>query len=136
MTPEQKMNIERLYENESLTDNLNDADAKGLLQWAEQQITANTKAEVVTAAVQAANASGAQGVQALVSQASAFLAQAVAPGMVSPAAENSGQASSPAAGAERAATPPTEASPPAKRGAPPAAQSTQAKSRPKKKKTP
>ncbi len=69
------MAIERLYENESLTDNLTDQDAKALLEWAQQQIISNTEGEMVTAAVSAANASGEQGVQALLTQASTFLAQ-------------------------------------------------------------
>ena len=73
MTPEQQALIERLYENESLTDNLTDADAQALLKWAEEQIRNETDGELVTAAVSNANQSGAEGVQALLTQASTFL---------------------------------------------------------------
>lgn len=73
LTPEQKMSVERLYENESLTDNLVDQDAKALLEWAQAQIVANTDEALVRAAVHAANQSGQEGAQALVAQASTFL---------------------------------------------------------------
>ncbi len=69
--------IERLYENEALTDNLTDTDAKALLKWAEQQILASQNSELVTAAVSHANQSGSEGVQALLADAGAFLAQAM-----------------------------------------------------------
>lgn len=74
LTSEQKMQIERLYENESLTDNLTDADARAVLQWAQQQILAATDGEMVAAAVRAANESGETGVAQLVAQADTFLA--------------------------------------------------------------
>ena len=69
--------IERLYENESLTDNLTDTDAKALLKWAEKQILASQNSELVTAAVSHANQSGSEGVQALLADADIFLAQAL-----------------------------------------------------------
>lgn len=72
---QQQVLIERLYETESLTDNLTDTDAKALLKWAEGQIRNDTNGEIVIAAVGAANASGTQGVQALVAQANAFVVQ-------------------------------------------------------------
>lgn len=75
LTPEQKMSIERLYENESLTDNLMDADAKALLEWAQQQIISDADGELVKQAVSVANQSGVEGVQALINNASTFLAQ-------------------------------------------------------------
>jgi len=75
LTPEQKRGIERLHENESLTDNLDDASAQALLDWAEDRIRADTDSSLVTAAVSAANQSGEASVQALVNNASAFLAQ-------------------------------------------------------------
>lgn len=76
-TPEQKLAIERLYENESLTENLTDGDARALLDWAEQQIAANTDDQLVQAAVSAANQSGQAGVQSLLLSANSFLAQEV-----------------------------------------------------------
>jgi hypothetical protein len=97
MDPVQKQAlIERLYENESLTDNLHDADAKALLKWAEEQIRNNTDGELVTAAVSTTNQSGTEGVQALLSQASAFLAQASQAQAVNaaPDAENTGATTS------------------------------------------
>jgi hypothetical protein len=75
LTPEQENAIARLYENESLTENLTDRDAQALLEWAQGQIVANTDDALVRAAVSAANSSGEQGVQALVTQASTFLAK-------------------------------------------------------------
>lgn len=72
MDPQQQ--IERLYENESLTDNLTDTDARALLQWAEEQIRGRTDGALVTAAVRNANQSGTEGVQALLAHAQAFLA--------------------------------------------------------------
>lgn len=75
MTPEQQTLIEQLYENESLTDNLSDVDAKALLKWAEEQVQNETDGELVTAAVSNANQSGVEGAQALLTQASAFLVQ-------------------------------------------------------------
>ncbi|MBI4674583.1 MAG: hypothetical protein HY741_23305 [Chloroflexi bacterium] len=72
---QQQALIERLYENESLTSNLTDAEAKPLLQWAEAQIRDGANAELVIAAVNAANQSGAEGIQALLVQARAFLKQ-------------------------------------------------------------
>jgi hypothetical protein len=78
MGPDEKQAlIERLYENESLTDNLTDAEAKALLRWAEEQIQHDTADSIVTAAVRAANQSGVEGVQALLAQANAFLVQAL-----------------------------------------------------------
>ncbi len=74
---QQQALVERLYENESLTDNLDDADAKALLQWAEQQIRSDTDGTLVTAAVSFANQSGTAGVQALLLQADTFLAQEI-----------------------------------------------------------
>lgn len=78
LTPDQENAIARLYENESLTENLTDQDARALLEWAQGQIAASTDDTLVRAAVSAANASGEQGVQALVTQASTFLAQELA----------------------------------------------------------
>lgn len=75
LTTEQQNAIARLYENESLTDNLDDADARIVLQWAQEQIIAHNDGELVQAAVNSANQSGAQGAQALVAQANTFLAQ-------------------------------------------------------------
>lgn len=75
LSSEQKRSIERLYENESLTDNLTDDEAKAVLNWAQEQITANHSGELVTAAVSAANQSGEQGAQALLAQANVFLVQ-------------------------------------------------------------
>ncbi len=75
LTPEQQARIDRLYENESLTDNLTDGDAKALLDWAQKQIVADTDGELVTAAVRAANESGVQGAETLVAQANAMLTQ-------------------------------------------------------------
>lgn len=73
MEPEIQARIERLYENESLTDNLTDTDAKALLQWAEAQLRGNTNESVVTAAVSFANSSGGADTSALLAQAQAFL---------------------------------------------------------------
>lgn len=78
LTPEQQNAIARLYENESLTENLNDQEARALLEWAQGQIAANTDDSLVRAAVSAANSSGEQGVQALVTEASTFLARELA----------------------------------------------------------
>ncbi len=78
LTPEQKISIERLYENESLTDNLTDNDARAVLEWAQQQIIAETDGELVKQAVRAANQSGETGVASLIAQASAFLGPALA----------------------------------------------------------
>jgi hypothetical protein len=78
LTSEQKMKVERLIENESLTDNLMDDDAKALLEWAQQQIIANRDDTLVRAAVSAANQSGEEGAQALVAHANTFLAQELA----------------------------------------------------------
>jgi len=75
MTPEQQALIEQLYENESLTDNLSDVDAKALLKWAEEQVRNETDGGLVAAAVNNANQSGVEGAQALLTQASAFLVQ-------------------------------------------------------------
>ncbi len=75
LSSEQKMALERLYENESLTDNLADADAKALLQWAQKQILDNTDSELVATAVRAANESGEMGVQAVIAQAASVLTQ-------------------------------------------------------------
>lgn len=77
-TPEQKQAIERLYENESLTENLTDTDARALLSWAQEQIASNADDKLVQAAVSAANNSGEQGAQALLLSADTFLAQEVA----------------------------------------------------------
>lgn len=77
MTLEQQALIERLYENESLTDNLTDTDAQALLKWAAEQIQNDADGELVTAALGNANQSGVAGVQALVTQASSFLTQAL-----------------------------------------------------------
>src|SRR5205809_4788972 len=78
LTFDQRNAIERLRENESLTDNLTDTDARALLDWAQKQIIANTDSTLVQAAVSAANASGLEGVQLLLAQASTFLAQQLA----------------------------------------------------------
>lgn len=78
LNPNQTAVIERLRENESLTDNLTDSDASVLLDWAEKQILANTDGELVTAAVSAANQSGQNGAEALLAQAAAFLSQELA----------------------------------------------------------
>lgn len=75
MTPEQQALIEQLYENESLTANLTDGDAKAVLAWAQQQIIADADGELVRAAVSAANESGQAGAQTLITQAANFLAQ-------------------------------------------------------------
>lgn len=77
LTPEQQNAIARLYENESLTENLDDQSARALLEWAQGQIVANTDDALVRAAVSAANTSGEQEVQALVTTASTFLAQEI-----------------------------------------------------------
>lgn len=75
LTPELKAQIERLYENESLTDNLDDAAARAVLKWAEEQIRGRADPGLVTAAVSAANQSGEQGARALVAHAGTFLTQ-------------------------------------------------------------
>jgi hypothetical protein len=67
--------IERLYENESLTDNLTDANAKILLRWAEAQLRENTDETLVVAALQTANQSDATASDALLAQAQTFLTQ-------------------------------------------------------------
>lgn len=67
--------IERLYETESLTDNLTDANAIILLQWAEAQLRANTDEALVAAALSTANQSDASESDALLAQAQTFLAQ-------------------------------------------------------------
>ncbi|GEM_PF-2323305 len=77
MTSEQQALIERLYENESLTDNLTDTDAQALLKWAAEQIQNDADGELVTTALGNANQSGVAGAQALVTQASSFLTQAL-----------------------------------------------------------
>jgi DNA primase len=78
LTAQQRAALERLHESESLTDNLTDADAQALLEWAQQQIIADTDDDLVRAAVNAANTSGAQGAQILLMQANATLAQELA----------------------------------------------------------
>jgi len=78
LTAQQRAALERLHESESLTDNLTDADAQALLDWAQQQIIADTDGDLVRAAVNAANTSGAQGAQILLAQANATLAQELA----------------------------------------------------------
>lgn len=77
LTLAQQNAIARLYENESLTENLDDQSARALLEWAQGQIVANIADALVRAAVSAANSSGEQGVQALVATASTFLAQEI-----------------------------------------------------------
>lgn len=89
LTSAQKNAIEQLYENESLTSNLTDDDAHALLDWAQNQITANADSNLVKAAVSAANASGIHGAAQLLAQAAAFLAQrAGTSGTLLPATEN------------------------------------------------
>ncbi len=90
LTTKQKMQIEQLYERESLTDNLTDTDAQALLKWAEQQILSSRPAELVTAAVSAANASGEQGAQQLVTQAASFLSKQLAARGMAAAPEGTG----------------------------------------------
>lgn len=75
MDPEIQARIERLYENESLTDNLSDAGAKALLGWAEAQLRENTNEAMVTAAVGFANTSASADTSALLAQAQTFLKQ-------------------------------------------------------------
>jgi hypothetical protein len=106
LSSQQKMSIERLYENESLTDNLTDQEAKAVLQWAQQQIASNTDGELVKAAVSAANQSGEQGAQALLAQATTFLVQELQARGVNTARENQ-TADSPTmqAGSAEASTP-------------------------------
>ncbi len=112
MTPEQQALIERLYENESLTDNLTDADAQALLKWAAEQIENATDGELVMAAVSNANQSGGEGVQALITQASSFLtkelrARAAASHVAEPTEAN-GNVITPSAAASSAAVSPHE----------------------------
>ena len=118
------MQIEQLHERESLTDNLTDTDAQALLKWAEQQILSKTPAELVTAAVNAANTSGIQGAQALVTQASSFLNNQLAARGMSAApkstlsAETSSSSDSPAsdqAARTEPQSPPLRARPASKR---------------------
>lgn len=90
---EQKLSIERLYENESLTDNLTDADAKAVLKWAQEQILQDKDGELVRAAVSTANASGQEGAQALVAQAANFLAQELQARATQPAPQSKESAS-------------------------------------------
>lgn len=78
LTPEQKMSVARLYDNESLTDNLMDQDAKAMLEWAQEQIIANKDEALVKAAVRAANLSGQEGAHTLIAHANAFLDQEAA----------------------------------------------------------
>lgn len=75
LTTEQQNAIARLFENESLTDNLDDANARLVLQWAQEQIIAHNDGDLVQAAVNSANQSGTQGAQALIAQANTFLVQ-------------------------------------------------------------
>lgn len=90
LTSSKKNAIAQLYENESLTSNLTDSDAHALLEWAQNQITANADSKLVQAAVSAANASGIQGAPQLLAQAAAFLAQrAGTSNTPSPAIDNS-----------------------------------------------
>lgn len=78
LTPEQQARLARLYENESLTDNLTDTDAKAVLEWAQRKILGGAaEADLVTAAVSAANQSGEEGAAALLLQADDFLAQEI-----------------------------------------------------------
>lgn len=67
--------IERLYENESLTDNLTDAAAKTLLHWAEQQLCDNTDETLVVAAVGFANTCESTAPDAILTQAQTFLTE-------------------------------------------------------------
>ncbi len=78
LTPEQQDAIARLYENESLTENLDDQSARALLEWAQGQIAANADDSLVRAAVSAANSGSERGAEAVVLQADGFLAQALA----------------------------------------------------------
>lgn len=75
MDPEIQARIERLYENESLTDNLGDAGAKALLGWAEAQLRENTNEAMVIAAVSFANTNAGADTSALLAQAQTFLKQ-------------------------------------------------------------
>ncbi len=109
LTPEQRMQIERLYENESLTDNLDDASAQAVLKWAEEQIRADTASQLVTAAVSAANQSGAQGVQALLVEAGTFLARELAVAGKAAAPTTSSDASPVAVNLDQAASTPASA---------------------------
>lgn len=75
LSEEKKQRLERLSENESLTDNLTDDDARALLKWAEQQILSDVDGELVASAVRSANQSGVKDSNALLAEASAALAQ-------------------------------------------------------------
>lgn len=75
LTEQQKLQLGRLHENESLTDNLTDSDARALLQWADLQIRSDTDGDLVTAAVSAANQSGVEGAPNLLANAAAYLAR-------------------------------------------------------------
>jgi hypothetical protein len=77
LTPEQSSALDRLAENESLTDNLTDEPARALLDWAQQQILKNFDSQIVTAAVSAANQEGDASAQTVVNRASKFLSQAI-----------------------------------------------------------
>lgn len=131
LTPEQKKEIERLHENESLTDNLDDASAQALMKWAEDRITANTDSQLVTAAVSAANQSGEASVEALVGNASAFLAQAASAGaQAETQAASAPSAAAPPAASTDASVAPPEASQPAAQPEPARAGELQAPSAP------
>ena len=68
-TPEQESQIERLYENEAIIDNLTSEIAQAVLQWAEQQIQDGKDAQAVVAAVSEANRSGAADAEAALASA-------------------------------------------------------------------
>lgn len=78
-TEEQLAALERLREHESLTDNLTDAPAKALLNWAEQQILRGVPADSVFAAVRAANRSAAQSDESALAVAQAALEKVETP---------------------------------------------------------
>lgn len=75
MEAEIQARIERLYENEALTDNLTDGAARTLLHWAEQQLCDNADETLVTAAVSFANSSDSADPHALVVQAQSYLSE-------------------------------------------------------------
>lgn len=73
MTEDQRAAIERMHENESLTGELTDPQARALLGWGEEEIQAGKSPDAVFAAIRTANKSGAQSESELLAVAQSHL---------------------------------------------------------------
>lgn len=79
LTPQQKTDIYRLRDNETLTGNLTDAAATAVLEWAEGQIAAGVAYDTVVAGVRAANGAETEDPAVALAAANQSLAAAAPP---------------------------------------------------------